>query len=53
MFKAYPTSRLVDLRSLCADVVEVTGDTEKRAETLLILQRINEELAARQEKQAA
>ena len=53
MFENCTTDKLVELRSLCADMIEETQDTRKRGDALLLLKRIDEELAMREVKQAA
>lgn len=53
MFDEYTTSQLIELRSLCAEIVERTEGVEKRADTLLVLQSIEEELALREYKKTA
>jgi len=53
MFDEYTTGQLLALRSLCADMVELTEGVEKRADTLLVLQGIEEELALREFKKTA
>jgi hypothetical protein len=53
MFDDYTTSQLLDLRSLCADTIELADDVRKRADTLLLLEYIDEELAIREHKQSA
>jgi len=52
-FDHYTTDQLVELRSLCADMVEETTDAQKRADALLLLKHIDKELAMRELKQAA
>lgn len=53
MFDEYTMNQLVELRAMCADIIEQTGDIQKRADTLLILQHIEEELALREHKKSA
>ena len=53
MFENYTVNQLLDLRSLCADTIESADDVHKRADTLLLLERIDEELAIREHKQSA
>jgi hypothetical protein len=53
MFDEYTTPQLIELRSLCADMVERTEEVETRADTLLVLQGIEEELASREYKKTA
>jgi DNA polymerase III epsilon subunit-like protein len=43
----------VKLRSLCVDTVELADDVKKRADTLLLLEYIDEELAMREQKKLA
>lgn len=53
MFEGYTNSQLLDLRSLCADTIEDADSLQKRADTLLLLEYIDEELAIRQYKKLA
>jgi hypothetical protein len=53
MFENYTVNQLLDLRSLCADTIELADDVHKRADTLLLLEYIDEELAIREHKQSA
>ena len=53
MFENYTINQLLNLRSLCADTVERADDVHKRADTLLLLEYIDEELAMRERKQSA
>jgi hypothetical protein len=53
MFDEYTTDRLVELRSLWTVMIEEAEDIERRADALLLLERIDEELAIRDSKQAA
>lgn len=53
MFDDYTTNQLVHLRALCADFIEQTDELEKRADAMLILQHIEEELAMRELRQSA
>ena len=52
MFEGYTMNQLLDLRSLCADTIELADDVHKRADTLLLLECIDEELAIREHKQS-
>jgi hypothetical protein len=52
MFDGYTTDQLLELRSLCADTIELADDVEKRADILLLLEHIDEELAIREPKQS-
>lgn len=53
MFDEYTTNQLIELRALCADIIERTEGVEQRADALLILQGIEEELAMREYKKTA
>jgi hypothetical protein len=53
MFEGYTNSQLLELRSLCADTIELADDVHKRADTLLLLEYIDEELAIREQKKSA
>jgi hypothetical protein len=53
MLDEYTTDKLVELRSLCTDLILETNDTQRRAETLLLMKHIDEELAMRKSRQAA
>ena len=53
MFDDYTNKQLFELRSLCADIVERSDEVEKRADALLVLQHIDEELAMRDQKKSA
>jgi hypothetical protein len=53
MFEDYTINQLLNLRSLCADTVEQADDVHKRADTLLLLEYIDEELAMREHKRSA
>ncbi len=53
MFEGYTTNQLVELRVMCADIIERTDEIQKRADTLLILEHIDEELAMREFKKSA
>ena len=53
MFEGYTISQLLALRSLCADTIELADDVEKWANTLLLLECIDKELAIREHKQPA
>jgi hypothetical protein len=53
MFEGYTINQLLKLRSLCADTIEQADDVRKRADTLLLLEYIDEELAIREHKQSA
>jgi hypothetical protein len=53
MFDEYSTKKLVELRSLCADMVEETDGIQERADALLLLEHIDKELAMREMKQSA
>jgi hypothetical protein len=53
MFEGYTINQLLELRSLCADTIEQADDVRKRADTLLLLDFIDEELAIREHKQSA
>lgn len=53
MFEDYTTNQLLELRSLCADTIELAEDVHKRADTLLLLEYIDEELAIREHRQSA
>jgi hypothetical protein len=53
MFEGYTITQLLNLRSLCADTIEQADDVKKRADTLLLLEYIDEELAIREHKQSA
>ncbi len=53
MFDEYTTNQLVELRAMCADILERTDDIQKRADTLLVLEHIEEELVMREHKKSA
>jgi hypothetical protein len=53
MFEDYTTTQLVELRWRCADMLGETEDIEKRADTLLLLEHVEEELAMRGARLAA
>jgi hypothetical protein len=53
MFEDYNTNQLLALRSLCADIIERTDDLRQRADTLLVFECVEEELAMREQKQSA
>jgi hypothetical protein len=53
MFEGYTMNQLLDLRSLCIVTIESADDVHKRADTLLLLEYIDEELAIREHKQSA
>jgi hypothetical protein len=53
MFDDYTINQLLNLRSLCADTIELADDVQKRADTLLLLEYIDEELGIRERKQSA
>jgi len=53
MFENCSTDKLVELRSLCADMIEETHDYRKRGDALLLLKRIDEELVIRESNRAA
>jgi hypothetical protein len=53
MFEDYTINQLLALRSLCAHAIELTDDVQQRADTLLALEYIDEELAIRRHKQSA
>lgn len=50
MFEDYTTEQLVTLRFMCAELVEKTHDLEQRADALLLMEYIEEELALRAEQ---
>ncbi len=53
LFGDYTTTQLLQLRSLCAEMVDKTDDVQSRADILLILDHIEEELELRQEQKLA
>ena len=53
MFEGYTINQLLKLRSLCTATIEQADDIRKRADTLLLLEYIDEELAIREHKQSA
>ena len=53
LFPDYTVEELVELRCLCMENIESTEDVVRRADTLLILQLIEEELFASQALLAA
>jgi hypothetical protein len=53
MFDEYTTNHLIQLRSVCIDIIEQLDECEQRADTLLLLQHIDKELAMREYKQSA
>ena len=50
MFDEYTTEQLVHLRLLCADAIERNEDIKQRADALLLLEYVEEELALRAEQ---
>jgi hypothetical protein len=50
MFEDYTINQLLALRSLCADTIERADEVQKRANALLLLEYIDEELAIREPK---
>lgn len=53
MFEDYTINQLLALRSLCADILERAGDVQQRADTLLVFECIDEELAMREQRRSA
>jgi len=53
MFDNYTTKQLVELRSLCVDMILETEDAQQRMDALLLMKHIDQELAAREFLQAA
>ena len=53
MFDGYTTNQLLKLRSLCADIIERADEAQTRADALLLLGYIDEELAMREQKKIA
>ncbi len=53
MFDGYTTNQLVELRAMCAYIIEQTDEIQKRADTLIILENIDEELAMREQRKSA
>jgi hypothetical protein len=53
MFEDYTTHQLVELSSLCAHTVEQCESLEERANLLLILEYIEEELTLREQRKRA
>lgn len=47
MFDDYTTDQLVELRAMCADVIERAEDVEHRADALVVIEHIDQELAIR------
>jgi hypothetical protein len=47
MLDDYTTNQLLELRLLCAGLIEQTEDIRKRADALLLIEYIDEELALR------
>jgi hypothetical protein len=50
MFEDYSINQLLALRSLCSDIIERADDVQQRADTLLVFECIEEELAMREQK---
>jgi hypothetical protein len=46
-------NQLLALRSLCTDTIEQADHIQKRADTLLVFECIDEELAMREQKKSA
>jgi hypothetical protein len=53
MFDDYSTKQLDNLRLLCAESIERTDEVQERADALLLLQYIEDELAARVRRKSA
>jgi len=53
MFDDYTIEQLINLRLLCAAAIEKNEDIEQRADALLLLQYIEEELAIRLRRKTA
>jgi len=53
MFDNYTTKQLVELRSLCVDMILETEDTQQRMDVLLLMKYIDQELAEREFLQVA
>lgn len=53
MFDGYTMNQLLELRAMCADMIEQTDEIQRRADNLLFLQHIDEELAEREYKKSA
>jgi division protein CdvB (Snf7/Vps24/ESCRT-III family) len=53
MFQDYTTEELLELRCLCLENIEAVGDVVQRADTLMVLQYIEEELTLRHHTKAA
>lgn len=53
MFEDYTIDQLLQFRSLCADSIELADNVQKRADTLLLLEYLDEELAMRRQKKTA
>jgi hypothetical protein len=47
MFNDYTTDQLVQLRTMCANVIERTEDVKRRMDVLLIIDHIDQELIIR------
>jgi hypothetical protein len=53
VFDYYTMKQLAELRSMCADGIERVENVQDRADTLLLIEHIDEELVLRDGKQAA
>jgi hypothetical protein len=53
MFHDYTIEELLELRCLCLENIERINDTAERADTLLVLECIEQELSRRQSSKAA
>jgi hypothetical protein len=53
MFEDFTTIKLLALRALFVETAEQGEDAEKRADALLILQNIDEEIKIRERKESA
>jgi len=53
MLEYYSIKQLLSLRSICADTVERADEIEDRANALLMLEQLDEELSAREQKKSA
>jgi hypothetical protein len=52
MFDEYTTTQLVEIRSLCTDLIERTDEIKTRADSLLVMQHVEKELVMREQKQS-
>ena len=53
MFEDFTINQLIELRSFCADMIERANGLQNRADTLLLLEHIDQELTTREQKKSA